>query len=194
VLVQSPLALAPELLELVSVAFLHRFHSADWFAYLSKKLPLSPGAWRTIVELPPGTQFTCFTGTKVQMLTQKTSLAQVMPYSLLPDTICLLPGPSSAQKQRAGSSGRSGTQFTCFTSTKVQILTHTTRSCFPPAYIETTPPLSILPRSSKSPCVSALLPTAGHRARTPLRRGRSPIRGIQHFKKSAPLRLDPKEP
>jgi hypothetical protein len=51
---QSPLALAPELLELVSVAFLHRFHSSDWFAYLSKKLPLSPGAWRTIVELSPG--------------------------------------------------------------------------------------------------------------------------------------------
>ena len=51
---QSPLALAPELLELVSVAFLHRFHSADWFAYLAKKLPLSPGAWRALVELRPG--------------------------------------------------------------------------------------------------------------------------------------------
>jgi hypothetical protein len=76
---QSPLALAPELLELVSVAFLYRFHSVDGFAYLSKKLPLSPEAWRTIAERPPGTQFTCFTGTKVEMLTQKTSLAQVTP-------------------------------------------------------------------------------------------------------------------
>ena len=51
---QSPLALAPELLALVSGAFLHRFHSADWFAYLSKKLPISPVAWRALVELPPG--------------------------------------------------------------------------------------------------------------------------------------------
>ena len=30
---QSPKALAPELLELVSVAVLHRFHSQDWFTY-----------------------------------------------------------------------------------------------------------------------------------------------------------------
>ncbi len=51
---QSPLALAPELLELVSVAFLHRFHSADWFAYLAKKLPLAPETWRRLVELEPG--------------------------------------------------------------------------------------------------------------------------------------------
>lgn len=51
---QSPLALAPELLELVSVAFLHRFHSSDWFSYLAKKLPLSDSTWRRLVELQPG--------------------------------------------------------------------------------------------------------------------------------------------
>jgi len=51
---QSPLALAPELLELVSVAFLHRFHSSDWFAYLAKKLPLADSTWRRLVELQPG--------------------------------------------------------------------------------------------------------------------------------------------
>jgi len=37
---QSPKALAPELLELVSVAFLHHFHSQDWWDYIRQKLPL----------------------------------------------------------------------------------------------------------------------------------------------------------
>lgn len=37
---QSPLVLAPELLELVSAVVIHRFHSQDWFAYLEKKLSL----------------------------------------------------------------------------------------------------------------------------------------------------------
>jgi hypothetical protein len=43
-----------------------------------------------------GTQFTCFTGAKVQILT--------------------------LVEKRAGATGR-GPQFTCFTGTKVQILT-----------------------------------------------------------------------
>ncbi len=51
---QSPRALAPELLELVTVAVLHRFHSADWFTYLSKKLPLDKAAWDRLVALDPG--------------------------------------------------------------------------------------------------------------------------------------------
>jgi hypothetical protein len=52
---QSPLALAPELLELTSLAVLHRFHSADWLAYLSKKLPLPAGAFERVRALQPGT-------------------------------------------------------------------------------------------------------------------------------------------
>jgi hypothetical protein len=56
----------------------------------------------TIQHLPQkdqlaGTQFTCFTSSKVQILTQKTLLAAQTP--------------------------RTPTQFTCFTSTKVQVLT-----------------------------------------------------------------------
>ena len=52
---QSPAALAPELLELVSVALLHRFHSADWLAHLAKKLPLAGDAvWRRLIALEPG--------------------------------------------------------------------------------------------------------------------------------------------
>jgi DNA phosphorothioation-dependent restriction protein DptH len=51
---QSPLALAPELLELVTVAVLHRFHSRDWFSYLSKKLPLSEHAALELAMLQPG--------------------------------------------------------------------------------------------------------------------------------------------
>jgi hypothetical protein len=51
---QSPLALAPELLELVTVAVLHRFHSRDWFTYLAKKLPLSDHAALELATLQPG--------------------------------------------------------------------------------------------------------------------------------------------
>ena len=52
---QSPLALAPELLELTSLAVLHRFHSADWLAFLNKKLPLAAGAFERVRALQPGT-------------------------------------------------------------------------------------------------------------------------------------------
>jgi hypothetical protein len=51
---QSPLTLAPELLELVTVAVLHRFHSKDWFSYLAQKLPLEAAAWDLLVSLNPG--------------------------------------------------------------------------------------------------------------------------------------------
>lgn len=51
---QSPNALAPELLELLSVAVLHRFHSRDWLTYLERKLPLGVEAWRTLMGLCPG--------------------------------------------------------------------------------------------------------------------------------------------
>ena len=65
--------------------------------------------YRPVVAGPPqqsphrGTQFTCFTSTQVQILTQKTLLAAQLPSDL-----------DSPQGLR---------QFTCFTSTKVQILT-----------------------------------------------------------------------
>eukprot|EP01127_Copromyxa_protea_P000337 TRINITY_DN10276_c0_g1_i1.p1 TRINITY_DN10276_c0_g1~~TRINITY_DN10276_c0_g1_i1.p1 ORF type:complete len:419 (-),score=71.14 TRINITY_DN10276_c0_g1_i1:78-1274(-) len=51
---QSPKALAPELLELVSVAVMHRFHSQDWFNYLKTKMPLDSEVFEEIVELNPG--------------------------------------------------------------------------------------------------------------------------------------------
>ncbi|KJE88422.1 hypothetical protein CAOG_00080 [Capsaspora owczarzaki ATCC 30864] len=51
---QSPKALAPELLELVSVAMLHRFHSHDWLTYLDAKLPLGDLKFEQIMDLPPG--------------------------------------------------------------------------------------------------------------------------------------------
>lgn len=41
---QSPKALAPELLELVTLAALHHFHSPDWWNYLKSKLPLHEDA------------------------------------------------------------------------------------------------------------------------------------------------------
>ena len=51
---QSPKVLAPELLELVTVAVMHRFHSKDWFTYLKTKLPLSPPASHLLMDLSPG--------------------------------------------------------------------------------------------------------------------------------------------
>ena len=51
---QSPLSLAPELLELVTIAALHRFHSRDWHTYLAKKLPLPAGSFEAITALRPG--------------------------------------------------------------------------------------------------------------------------------------------
>jgi hypothetical protein len=51
---QSPRALAPELLELVTVAVIHRFHSKDWFSYLKVKIPLENAAWDRILDLKPG--------------------------------------------------------------------------------------------------------------------------------------------
>ena len=51
---QSPKALAPELLELVTVAALHHFHSPDWWNYLESKLPLHQGAFERILSLNSG--------------------------------------------------------------------------------------------------------------------------------------------
>ena len=51
---QSPKALAPELLELVSIAMLHHFHSQDWWLYLRQKLPISNEAFEDVLTLDPG--------------------------------------------------------------------------------------------------------------------------------------------
>ena len=51
---QSPKALAPELLELVTVAALHHFHSPDWWNYLKSKLPLHISAFERILSLNSG--------------------------------------------------------------------------------------------------------------------------------------------
>ena len=51
---QSPLVLAPELLELVTLAVIHRFHSKDWFSYLKLKLPFEDAAWGQLLNLEPG--------------------------------------------------------------------------------------------------------------------------------------------
>lgn len=52
---QSPRSLPPELLELASVALMHRFHSADWFAALRSRLPLDDSRRAAIAQLPTGT-------------------------------------------------------------------------------------------------------------------------------------------
>ncbi len=57
-----------------------------------------------------GAQFTCFTGTKVQILTQKAVVA-------------LAAGAGIGVARSLDDYLHIGTQFTCFTGTKVQILT-----------------------------------------------------------------------
>ena len=51
---QSPKVLAPELLELVSLLLVHRFHSEDWFTYLKSKVPLPAAGFETIRRLATG--------------------------------------------------------------------------------------------------------------------------------------------
>lgn len=51
---QSPKVLAPELLELVSLMLIHRFHSEDWFQYLKSKVALPAAGFDTIRELATG--------------------------------------------------------------------------------------------------------------------------------------------
>eukprot|EP01031_Cornospumella_fuschlensis_P032323 gene32323-39092_t len=48
---QDPQALAPELLELTSVALMHHFRSKEWFNYLAGKLSLGPGAFSSILDM-----------------------------------------------------------------------------------------------------------------------------------------------
>lgn len=51
---QNPEALAPELLELSTIAVLHQFTSPDWFNHLQKKLPLRNAAFDRIAALEQG--------------------------------------------------------------------------------------------------------------------------------------------
>ena len=51
---QSPMALVPELLELVSVAVLHHFYSRNWWDYLRQKLPLEINGFSRVLDLAPG--------------------------------------------------------------------------------------------------------------------------------------------
>lgn len=51
---QNPKGLPEEILELCSVAILHRFHSIDWFNYLKRKLPLADSDLEEIFSVPPG--------------------------------------------------------------------------------------------------------------------------------------------
>jgi len=51
---QSPKVLAPELLELVSLLFVHRSHSEEWYSFLKSKIPLPSGGFETVQDMPVG--------------------------------------------------------------------------------------------------------------------------------------------
>ena len=51
---QSPLSLPNELMELVTIFIVHRFHSKDWFIKLKAKIPLADSAFDKIMSLRTG--------------------------------------------------------------------------------------------------------------------------------------------
>jgi len=65
---QSPNTLAPELLELLTIGILHRFHSPDWFTYLSKKLPLPQNLFDKITQLKPGNAILFASNYKIKVI------------------------------------------------------------------------------------------------------------------------------
>ena len=80
---QSPKALNPEILELVSVAILHRFQSRDWFNYLQSKIEFEFD-FETIKTLAPGSAVVfagrrLFSGDLDYLTYEKNFLMQVRP-------------------------------------------------------------------------------------------------------------------
>eukprot|EP00835_Amoeboradix_gromovi_P004416 NODE_343_length_10566_cov_0.542371.p1 type:complete len:601 gc:universal NODE_343_length_10566_cov_0.542371:7576-9378(+) len=51
---QSPKSIPGEIIDLVSVALIHRFHAPDWFSYLKTKLPLKDEDFHKIINLTTG--------------------------------------------------------------------------------------------------------------------------------------------
>ena len=51
---QSPRAILPEILELVSMTVLHKFHSRDWFHFLQSKIAINEDDFEKCLDLDPG--------------------------------------------------------------------------------------------------------------------------------------------
>ena len=51
---QSPRAILPEILELVSMTVLHKFHSKDWFQFLQSKIAIDENDFERCLALDPG--------------------------------------------------------------------------------------------------------------------------------------------
>ena len=51
---QNPAVLRDEMLELLSIAVVHRFHASDWFKHLARKLPMPDTLYDQILELQSG--------------------------------------------------------------------------------------------------------------------------------------------
>ncbi len=68
---QSPSALPPELLELVSVTIAHHFQSRDWYQYLSSKIALPLDGFEEIKKLKVGEALVVSTKMNVMLNTHK---------------------------------------------------------------------------------------------------------------------------
>ena len=75
---QSPKVLAPELLELVSLMLIHRFHSQDWFQYLKSKVALPAAGFDIIRELATGQALVFAAGQSVVPFAEHSSTPLVL--------------------------------------------------------------------------------------------------------------------
>jgi hypothetical protein len=73
---QSPTTMPPELLELSTTTVLHRFHSKDWWQYLSSKIPLPSDGFSRVKALNPG---------QALVFAQGADLELTMPASAMPE-------------------------------------------------------------------------------------------------------------
>ncbi len=73
---QSPTTMPPELLELSTVSVLHRFHSRDWWKYLSLKIPLPENGFRHIRAMHPGMALVFAQGTDMRRALVDTGVAE----------------------------------------------------------------------------------------------------------------------
>ncbi|CAB9514940.1 conserved hypothetical protein [Seminavis robusta] len=81
---QSPKALAPELLELVSIAVLHRFHSQDWWTYLRRKMPLPESAFEDVLSLRAGNALVFASRPSFSSTALDGSISRLLPVRIRP--------------------------------------------------------------------------------------------------------------
>lgn len=76
---QNPCVLALELLELITIAVMHRFHSRSWFTHLSSKIPLPESCWESIKDLETGHAMVFATKLQLESKKERKPICTVIP-------------------------------------------------------------------------------------------------------------------